>query len=234
MRGVFLRAEWRDLAVITYSIDPEVLKPHLPVGLKLDLWEDHAMVSLVGFRFLKTRVLGIRVPFWGSFPEVNLRFYVARETPQGPRRGVVFVKEIVPYEIVAGIARSLYNENYHAMPMSQQVVTGSAEYRWQSADREQRLRVTAGGLPRLPEDDSLDTWILEHHWGYSRGKDGSTVEYEVDRLPWRTYPVGDFEVDVDVAGLYGSEFSGILSQPPVSVVLAEGSKVSVSFGQKLV
>jgi uncharacterized protein YqjF (DUF2071 family) len=233
MRGIFLRAEWRDLAVLTYPMDPAVLQPHLPRGLRLDLWEGHAMASLVGFRFLKTRVLGIRVPFWGSFPEVNLRFYVARDTPQGERRGVVFVKELVPYPVVAWIARELYNENYEAMPMSQQVVTGSAEYRWQSADRENRLNVTASGLPRLPEDDSLDTWIVDHHWGYSRGKDGSAIEYEVDRLPWRTYPIGSFDADVDIAGLYGNEFAEAFSQPPISVVLAEGSKVSVSFGQRL-
>lgn len=234
MSQIFLRAEWRNLAVVTYSIDPAVLQTHLPQGLRLDLWEGKALVSLVGFQFLRTRVLGIRVPFWGNFPEVNLRFYVTRCTPSGEeRRGVVFIKEIVPYRIVAAIARGLYNENYHDMPMSQSVVTGSAEYRWQSGERENRLAVTAGGLPRLPEDESLDTFIVEHHWGYSRSRQDATIEYEVGRMPWRTYPIGSYEVDVDVAGLYGSEFAGALSRPPLSVVLAEGSKVTVSFGKKL-
>ena len=234
MSQIFLRAEWRNVAVLTYTIDPAALQPHLPKGLRLDLWEGKALVSLVGFQFLRSRILGIRIPFWGSFPEVNLRFYVSRNTPQGEeRRGVVFVKEIVPYRIVAAIARGLYNENYHAMPMSQTVVTGSAEYRWQTGERENRLAVTAGGLPRLPDDESLDTFIVEHHWGYSRNRDGATIEYEVGRLPWRTYPIGSYEVDVDIAGLYGPEFADALSQPPMSVVLAEGSKVTVSFGQKL-
>jgi uncharacterized protein YqjF (DUF2071 family) len=233
MRGVFLRAEWRNLAVVSYSIDPEVLKPHLPVGLRLDLWQGQALVSLVGFQFRRTRILGIRIPFWGTFPEVNLRFYVTRNATDGERRGVVFVREIVPHGIVAWIARNLYNENYDAMPMSEQVVTGSAEYAWRPEERTHRLRVTASGLPRLPDDESLDTWIVDHHWGYSRGRDGVTIEYEVDRLPWRTYPVGDFEVDVDATAMYGAEFAKALGQRPISVVLAEGSKVSVSFGRRL-
>lgn len=236
MPGVFLRAEWRNLTVVTYGIDPEILKPHLPAGLHLDLWQGQALVSLVGFQFLRTKVLGIRIPFWGTFPEVNLRFYVARNTPAGElRRGVVFVKELVPHPIVAWVARTLYNENYHAAPMTEQVVTGSAEYAWRADDdaRANRLRATANGLPRLPEDESLDTWIIDHHWGYSRSRHGATIEYEVDRRPWRTFPVGDYEVDVDVAAVYGAEFVDALSRPPLSIVLAEGSKVSVSFGKPL-
>jgi len=232
--GVFLRAEWRDLAVLTYAIDPAVLQPHLPPGLRLDNWQGEAIVSLVGFRFLHTKILGCAVPFWGTFPEVNLRFYVARDTPQGERRGVIFIKEIVPYYPVAAIARGLYNENYHSMPMSTDVIPGTkAEYRWQFEGQENRLSVVPSGLPRLPDDDSLDTFIVDHHWGYSRSKNDETIEYEVDRLPWRTYPVGSYDLDVDVDRLYGPEFAEALSKPPISVVLAEGSKVTVSFGKKL-
>ncbi len=234
MASVFLRAEWRDLAVLTYSIEPAILQPHLPAGLRLDQWEGHALVSLVGFRFLRTKVLGIRVPFWGSFPEVNLRFYACRDTPQGVRRGVIFIKEIVPYYPVAAIARGLYHENYHSLPMSHEVTAEhKAEYRWTFEGRENRLAVIAKGLPRLPDDDSLDTFIVDHHWGYSRTREGESIEYEVDRLPWRTYPIEDYEVDVDVARLYGPEFTAALSYPPISVVLAEGSPVTVSFGTRL-
>jgi uncharacterized protein YqjF (DUF2071 family) len=229
--SVFLTAEWRDLAVLTYSIDPVKLQAHLPPGLQLDSWEGQAIVSLVGFRFLHTRVIGCRIPFWGSFPEVNLRFYVRRDTAEGERRGVIFIKEIVPYYPVAAVARGFYNENYHSMPMSQDVTPSKAEYRWQSEGRENRLAVFANGLPTLPDDDSLDTFIVDHHWGYARTKNGGCMEYEVDRRPWRTYPVERFEVDVDVERLYGAEFAEALSKPPISVVLAEGSKVSVSFGK---
>lgn len=231
--GIFLTAEWRDLAVLTYRVDPQLLQPCLPEGLRLDQWQGQALVSLVGFRFLHTAIMGCKVPFWGSFPEVNLRFYVCRDTPQGVRRGVVFIKEMVPHYLVAAIARGLYNENYHSVPMSHQVTPGKAEYRWQFEGRENRMAVVAKGLPSLPEDESLDTFIVEHHWGYCRSREGRCIEYEVDRLPWRTYPVDRFEVDVDVARVYGPEFAGALSQQPISAVLAEGSKISVSFGRRL-
>ena len=230
--GIFLTADWKDVAVLTYTIDPSALQPHLPPGLRLDLWQGNAIVSLVGFRFLNTRMLGRRVPFWGSFPEVNLRFYVTRDMAEVPRRGVVFIKEIVPYYPVARIARTLYNENYHSMPMSSEVTAGpKAEYRWQFEGRWNGLSVAAKGLPSLPDDESLDTFVVEHHWGYGQSRQGRCIEYEVDRPPWRTYPVGGHQMEVDVARLYGPEFADALTREPISVVLAEGSRVSVMWGR---
>jgi uncharacterized protein YqjF (DUF2071 family) len=233
MQGAFLTAEWRNLAVLTYGIDPTVLQPYLPPGLRLDQWHGQALLSLVGFQFLNTRIMGCKVPFWGTFPEVNLRFYVCRDTPEGLRRGVVFIKEIVPYYAVAKIARDMYNENYVNLPMSTDVTPGKAEYRWQFEGRQNRLAVIAKGLPTMPDDDALDTFIVDHHWGYSRSRMGECIEYEVDRLPWRTSSVASHEVEVDAARLYGPEFADALAQPPMSVVLAEGSKVSVSYGRPL-
>jgi uncharacterized protein YqjF (DUF2071 family) len=232
--SIFLTAEWRDLAVLTYTIGPSVLQPYLPPRLRLDQWQGQSLVSLVGFRFLHTRVLGCPVPFWGSFPEVNLRFYVCRDTPQGPRRGVVFINEFVPYYPVAAIARGLYNENYHSTPMSYAITATKAEYRWSYEGRENRMTVLIKGLPQMPDDDSLDTFILDHHWGYCATRKGRCIEYGVDRVPWRTYPVDSFELDIDTERLYGPDFAAALTQQPISVVLAEGSPVSVSFGQPLV
>ncbi|HEY3835853.1 MAG TPA: DUF2071 domain-containing protein [Bryobacteraceae bacterium] len=231
--AVFLTAEWRNLAVVTYRVDPAILQPYLPPGLRLDQWKGEALMSLVGFQFLGTRILGLPVPFWGSFPEVNLRFYVCRNTAEGERRGVVFIKEIVPYSPVAAVARGVYNENYHPMRMTYGVAAGMADYRWQWEGRENRIAVYAKSLATLPDDESLDTFIVEHHWGYSRSRDGTCIEYQVERKPWRTYPVERFEVDVDVERMYGTPFAAALSQPPVSVLLAEGSRVAVSFGRRL-
>src|SRR5439155_9383088 len=92
----FLTAEWRDLAMLNYEVDPAVLRPRVPAGTELDAWRGRTFLSVVGFMFLDTRVLGIPIPLHRDFEEVNLRFYVRREASEGWRRGVVFVKELVP------------------------------------------------------------------------------------------------------------------------------------------
>ncbi|XOV74786.1 MAG: DUF2071 domain-containing protein [Phycisphaerales bacterium] len=82
MKRAFLRAEWRDLILANYAVDPALLASRLPPGLEPDLFEGDAVYSLVGFRFLKTRVLGVKWPGFVNFPEINLRFYV-REPESG-------------------------------------------------------------------------------------------------------------------------------------------------------
>ena len=75
---VFLTAEWKQLLMLNFAVDPALLRPFLPAGTEIDSFEGRTYVSLVGFQFNDTRVAGFAIPFHRSFEEVNLRFYVRR------------------------------------------------------------------------------------------------------------------------------------------------------------
>jgi uncharacterized protein YqjF (DUF2071 family) len=209
----------------------------VPKGTELDLWEGRCFVSVVGFHFRNTRVLGLPIPFHRNFEEVNLRFYVRRRVGEAVRRGVVFVKELVPRAAIAWTARALYNENYVAVPMSHEVRldangAGAVAYRW-GAEPESSLAVTATGAGAPPEPGSGPEFITEHYWGYVRQRDGSTVEYQVEHPRWRVWRASGAVLLADVATLYGSEFSRALAAPPSSAFLADGSPVVVHRGRRL-
>ena len=118
----FLTARWRYLAMLNYEVPPEALLPLVPAGTELDSWQGKTFASVVGFLFLDTRVRGIAIPGHRDFEEVNLRFYVRRKVADGWRRGVVFVKEIVPRFAIASTARLLYGEKYVSLPMRHSVI----------------------------------------------------------------------------------------------------------------
>ena len=103
--------------MLNYEVDPAILASRVPANTELEGWRGKTYVSVVGFLFRDTRIRGIAVPFHRNFEEVNLRFYVRRKAQDEWRRGVVFVKEIVPRRAIALVARLLYRENYQAMPM---------------------------------------------------------------------------------------------------------------------
>ena len=235
----FLAAEWRHLAMSNYEIDPDLLAPYVPTGTELDAWNGKTMVSVVGFLFLNTRVLGSPIPFHRNFEEVNLRFYVRRRASDGWRRGVVFIKEIVPRAAIAFLARALYNERYVALPMSHQIERESGslravEYGWRFGSDVQRLAVTVRGEPAELVEGSEAEFITEHYWGYTAQRDGSTLEYRVDHPRWRVYEVAEARLDCAVAELYGERFQASLSREPSSAFLAEGSAVTVYRGVRLV
>ena len=213
MKRRFLTAEWRHLLMLNYEIDPAALRSRTPPGTEIDSWNGRTFLSLVGFRFQNTRVLGWSIPFHRHFEEINLRFYVRRQADDGPRRGVVFVKEIVPKIAIAAVARWIYNENYEAHPMRSQVRLpdpskgGSVEYGWTSRGRQNTLSAEFEGVPVLPAAGSEEAFITEHYWGYVVQRDGSALEYGVEHPPWRVWRASAARLDCDVAGFYGQEFA---------------------------
>ncbi len=143
----FLTAEWRKLAIANYTVDPDLLIPYLPAGTVLDLWKGSCYVSLIGFLFKNTKLLGFSVPFHANFEEVNLRFYVKYNDEGTWKRGVVFIKEIVPKFALSAVANTIYNENYEAMPMSHSWTetedSRQVEYKWRCKNEWQQFSVVA-------------------------------------------------------------------------------------------
>ena len=235
---VFLTAEWKHLAMLNYEIEPSVLASFVPQGTELDSWNGKTFVSIVGFLFQRTRVLGMPIPFHQDFVEVNLRFYVRRKAHDGWRRGVVFIKEIVPRLAIALVARNFYNEPYIALPMAHRTngsptALKSVEYSWCFAGKQDSLKLATKGEAQLLRDGSEAEFITEHYWGYNKQRDGSTLEYRVEHPRWRVYETSEAHLDCEVAGLYGTQFLDSLSCKPSSAFLADGSPVTVFKGERV-
>jgi uncharacterized protein len=242
----FLSAEWRYLLMLNYEVDPAVLAPFVPAGTKLDLWQGQALVSVVGFLFLNTRLVGVPVPFHRNFEEVNLRFYVRREEPEPElggadfRRGVSFIKELVPRPAIAQVARWFYGENYLSLPMRHTIEQeggvlckdGLVEYAWRFQGRLHRLGGLAAGESEFAHPASEEAFISEHYWGYTRLGANRTGEYRVEHPSWRVWKVDQPYLLADIKGLYGEAFEPYLHRRPRSAFLAEGSPVRVYPGKR--
>jgi len=224
--------------MLNYEVDPCVLEKYVPRGTVLDSFLGKTYLSLVGFRFCRTKLFGaVAVPLHSDFEEVNLRFYVRRKESNETRRGVVFIAEIVPRQAVATLARLVYGENYICVPMKHDVSTNQSnrtvKYQWQVEDHWCRLSAQATGAPELPRDGSLEQFITEHYWGYSTQRRGGSLEYRVAHAPWRVWASSAAGFEGDVRDLYGAELSRVLGNPPSSAFIADGSPVTVFRGKKL-
>jgi uncharacterized protein len=236
-RRVFLTAEWRQLLMVSWRVPDRVLVPLVPRGTELDRFDGSAWASIVAFRFLDTRVLGVPVPGHRDFDEVNLRFYVRRQVEGEWRRAAVFVRELVPRRAIAWTARLAYNEPYSALPMRHQFDQSGSDtrlvYQWRRNGRWESVSAVTAGAPQEPGHESLDRFIAEHYWGYTRQRDGGTVEYHVSHPSWRVSPARDVMLDADVSTLYGDAWREILGATPASAFVAEGSRVAVYQPERL-
>jgi uncharacterized protein YqjF (DUF2071 family) len=238
MRPAFLTAEWRDLVMLNYPVESSILTPRVPRGTELDEWHGNTYISLVAFSFLKTRVKRIAIPFHRNFEEINLRFYVRYKAPEGWRRGVVFVREVVPRRAIASIARWLYNENYVACPTRSEPRQGAngariLEYRWRNEGKWLSIGAEYNGASSPPREGSEEEFITEHYWGYASKRDGGTIEYRVEHPQWKVWSASNHMARGDFGGFYGPEFAGALAGSPSSAFVADGSAVIVRDGAPL-
>jgi len=232
----FLTAEWRKLAIANYLVDPDVLKSYIPKNTELDFFQGKCYVSLVGFMFLNTRLKGIKIPFHSNFEEVNLRFYVRHRKDGVWKRGVTFIREIVPKPSLTFIANFIYKEKYETLPMGHiwqatdqfvEIVYSWKKQSWNS------IKVVAENTQKLIIPGSEEEFITEHYWGYTRINNHTTSEYGVEHPAWNVYSVKQYNIEVDFGNTYGGAFSFLSALRPESVMLAEGSKIAVKSGAKL-
>ncbi len=238
MNSIFLTAEWRKLAIANYSVDPGILKPYLPYKTELDFWNEKCYVSLVGFKFINTKIKGFKIPFHSDFEEVNLRFYVRYKDSTGWKRGVTFIKEIVPKPALTFVANFIYKEKYVTLPMKHNwnilEDTISVSYHWQHEGIWNVLSIMADSNETEMSPGSEEEFITEHYWGYTQINQRQTSEYGVEHPRWKTYAVKKHQIQVDFRKLYGINFAFLDTQTPDSVVLAEGSEIIVRSANKIV
>jgi uncharacterized protein YqjF (DUF2071 family) len=227
----FLKAEWNNLALLNYDVNPEILKPYIPNGTELDYWNDKCYISLVGFMFENVKLLGLKIPFHTHFEEVNLRFYVKRFENNEWKRGVVFIKEIVPKPALTFFANTIYKEHYETLPIFHSVNFEREDkrlftYGWKKQNFKNSFTlITETELSDI-ETQSEAEFITEHYFGYTKTYKG-TYEYEVKHPRWQQYKVKNYFMNIDFKSTYGDTFEFLEKQRPISIILAKGSKISV-------
>jgi len=232
----FLKAEWNNLALINYEIDPQLLEKYVPKGTEIDLWKGKCFISCIGFLFEDVRVLGLRIPFHSDFEEVNLRFYVRRLENGVWKRGAVFISEIVPKLAISFVANTFYNEQYRTFPMKHLLTENENarvfHYQWKVKNHWNSILIETAKNSTEIEIDSEAEFITEHYFGYSKVDENNTIEYQVTHPRWKQYEVISNQSKIDFQGVYGDEFAFLKELEPNSVFLAVGSKITIEDKRK--
>ncbi len=234
----FLNARWENLIMANYAVDPFVLLPFLPKGVELDTFNGKAFVSLVGFMFKDTRLFKMPIPLLGTFEEINLRFYVVRKEGNGWKRGVVFINETIPFKPVAWVANWLYKEHYISIPTKHtwNINDENKEiiYEWKVGADWNHIKVNASNNKLPMEEGSVEQYIFEHYYGYTKVDNNTTQEYRVNHPRWETNKINAYEINCDFGKMYGKEFEFLNNEQPDNVIMAEGSEVSVKWKRKTI
>lgn len=231
--ATFLKANWENIIMANYAVAPEVLQPFLPRGVELDLYKGKAYVSLVGFMFNDTKIFKIPIPYFGSFEEINLRFYVKRKEGEIEKRAVVFINETIPYRVVAWIANKLYKEHYTTIPTKHTIKikdeNKQIEYYWKINKVWNSIVVNATTENNEMQKGSFEEYIFEHYFGYTKIDEANTEEYSISHPSWKINTIKDYKINCNFGAMYGNPFENLTNTKPDSIFIAEGSSVSVDW-----
>ena len=197
---IFLSARWEYLVMFNYEVDDAILKTHLPPYTEVDFYNGKAIVSVVGFLFNNTKVIGIKWPGFINFEEVNLRYYIKYFDGKKWRRGVGFISEIVPQFLVAGMANLFYNEHYSTAKMyhsireiNQQL---EVEYNWKKKKQQwNSMWIKANTVLHDIAPGSAEEFIFEHYYGYNKLNSKTAIEYSLEHPRWQVYPVKEYKLN---------------------------------------
>lgn len=229
----FLKTQWRNLIMVTYEVDKHFLERYVPSGCELELYEGRALVSVVAFEFSNTRICGIPMPFYRSFPEINLRIYVKRRVAGEWLRGVLFIKEFIPQQFPAWIAKTVFRENFHVMTVSVECDDHGIRYLFGEGN------VMTGkffGCLREWEKGTVEEFIGNNFWAFKKVTDQKTLAFQVTHRPWKMRVLEDLEVSFDFESIYGKEFADAIKahgELPRTVFYVDGSEVEVTLPQKI-
>ncbi len=123
--------QWLDLAAIHWRVDSAVINSRLPGGLVGDEFDGSGWVGLIPFRMIGIGPgNGPAIPYFGSFPETNIRTYVTG--PAGP--GIYFhsldISRLAPVLVARASYRLPYIWSDMDIRMGGNRVEYSARRRW--------------------------------------------------------------------------------------------------------
>jgi uncharacterized protein YqjF (DUF2071 family) len=229
----FLKAKWQNLIMVNYEIDPTYLLPYLPKGVDLDYYNGKTYISLVGFLFKDSSLFKIPIPLFGTFEEINLRFYVTRKIGTEVKRGVVFINETVPNKTVAWVANKLYKEHYTSIPTKHKWKIDAnykeIEYEWMVNKKWNCLKVIATTNALNIRVGSLEEFIFEHYFGYTKVDPTQSIEYKINHPSWLINEIKAHTITCNFSDFYGEHFKILNSTNPHSIMLAEGSDITIDW-----
>ncbi|WP_084815926.1 YqjF family protein [Frondihabitans sp. Leaf304] len=215
---------WGDLAFLHWRVDPALVEPHLPHGVRPDVFDGSSWVGLIPFELSRSAFGPLPpVPYFGRFAETNVRLYGIG--PDG-RRSVVFrtleAAKLVPV-LTARLGLGLpYTWADMSIVRGGGAITYDSRRRWPRATTGDPLPRThvkiRPGSETVTGDPLAD--FLTARWGMHVGRAGRTRFWPNNHPAWELRSAELLELDDELLAATG--FEGLASRQPDSVLYSRG------------
>jgi len=187
---------WDKLLFLHWEVPSDLLRPLVPPRLELDTYEGRAFVSVTPFTVRGARLRGLPpLPSLSDFHEVNVRTYVHLG---GEDPGVWFFSLDAASAPAVAIARASLRLPYCYARMSRGNAVGRDTYESSRIVPPVRASLSAswtkGGSAEPAPLGTLEHFLAERYWLFSRAYGQKLFRMRVHHAPWPLQRVEALEV----------------------------------------
>jgi len=197
-----MRQSWHDVSFLHWRYDPALVRPLVPRGLELDLYDGAAWIGLVPFYITGLTLPNApSIPYLSNFPETNVRTYATDRTGG---RGVWFFSLDAARLLAVVGARAGYALPYFWSRMRVSCDGNVARYsseRLHSPKASSEIAVAIGHPIASPSE--LEIFLTMRFRLYAE-RVGRTWKVDIEHQPWplqRASVTGVSETLLQAAGL---------------------------------
>jgi len=154
-----LYQEWHNVLLLHWSVDPDLLQNLIPKPLKLDVINDTAYISVIGFNIKNFRTAMIPLPFLSSFGEINVRTYVTYKGVKG-----IYFFSLHADKLSAVLGARLF----YQLPYRKAVIRQSNNILCAKNDNAPKLNIhlNYSAFSDNVQKSTHDIWLTERHAFY--------------------------------------------------------------------
>ena len=214
-----VRQDWIDLGFLHWKVDPEELRKIVPEPLEIDLFQGEAFVGVVPFRMDQVRLrFTPPVPYFSSFPEINVRTYVRYKG----KSGVFFISLDAHSRMMVWQGRSTFQLPYYLAEMKHVPMENGWHYFSQRQTNQEEWVFEAKQHRKGDEyqaaSNTLIHFLSERYCLYVVEPTGKVVSVDVHHKPW---PIYDSSIEIKKNTMI-TKFSGIDPLKPDFVHASHG------------
>ena len=215
---------WTEATFLHWRVDPARVAPLLPRGTRPDVFDGSSWVGLIPFRLSQSSFFGgPAIPYFGTFPEVNVRLYSVDELG---RRAVVFASLDASHLLPVLVARAAFGLPYQWARMAMGRRDDLRAYRSRRlSPGGPRTHVISRVLDEPVENDPLADFLTAR-WAFHQSHLGRTWFGANEHEPW---PLRRAElVHLDDELLAAAGFRDLAERAPDSVLFSPGVRTTFS------
>ncbi len=204
--------EWNKAIFLHWEVNPKLIEPYLPSGIKLDVVNGKTWLSLVAFDMNNIGIKNLpKIPYISDFQEINIRVYIIYNN----KPSVYFLSMEGSKQASCSLLKKLSKFPYRFSKMDR----NETDFMSQNSVFDDFFQVSYKLDNKPVQKDETDLWLTERYAVFQDYKK-YIIEYDVHHVEWPMQNITVKNLEINYP-----RFSHLINNQPDKIHYSSGVQV---------